>query len=112
MPRIRVSVPDELLKVATAKAEQLGKSLDEVYAEAIERYIDANKNASAGSLPSRFVIPRSSPEIAIEIPEALFQRADKVAKTLGRTRNLMYAEALVTHVAPQAAAESALDRGH
>lgn len=111
MPRVRVSVPDELLKAATAKAEQLGKSLDEVYAEAIERYVDENKNAS-GSLPSRFVIPRSSPEIGIEVPEALFQRADKIAKRLGRKRNLMYAEALVAHVAPQAVADSTLDRGH
>ena len=113
MPRIRVSVPAELLNVATARAEQLGKNLDELYAEAIERYIDATKNSSAGSLRSRSTIVRSSPQIVIEIPEQLFQRADRVAKRLGKQRHVMYADALAKHLAAAAApAESALDRGH
>jgi metal-responsive CopG/Arc/MetJ family transcriptional regulator len=113
MPRIRIGVPDELLKVAAARAEQLGKDLDELYAEAIERYIDANKNASGGSSRSRFSISRSSPQIIIEIPEALFQRADRVAKRLGKQRHIMYADALAKHLAAAGApAESALDQGH
>jgi metal-responsive CopG/Arc/MetJ family transcriptional regulator len=113
MPRIRVAVPDELLKVANARAEQLGKNLDELYAEAIERYVNATKNSSAGSVRSRFIFPRSSPEIVIEIPEELFQRADKAAKRQGKRRHVMYAEALAQHLkAAGAPAESALDRGH
>jgi hypothetical protein len=55
----------------------LGKNLDERYGEAIERYLDATKNATAGSVRSRIVFSRSSPKIAVEIPEDLFQRADK-----------------------------------
>ena len=112
MPRIGVRVPEELLKVATARAEELGKSLDELYAEAIERYLDVTKNASAGSVRSRFIIPRSSPQIDIEIPEELFQRADKAAKRLGKPRPTMYADAVAYTLRARATAESALDRGH
>jgi metal-responsive CopG/Arc/MetJ family transcriptional regulator len=113
MPRIRISVPDELLKVAAARAEQLGKDPDELYAEAIERYVEATKNSSAGSVRSRLAFPRSSPEIVVEIPEQLFQRADKAAKRLGKRRNVMYADALAYHLsAGGAPADSALDRGH
>jgi predicted transcriptional regulator len=112
MPRIRVSLPEQLLEVATAKGEQLGKSVDELYVEAIERYLKATKDSSAGSLRSRHAIPRSSPEIVVEIPEDLYQRAQKVAKRLGKARHVMYAEALATHVGSGTPADSALDRGH
>ncbi|MDX6680857.1 MAG: hypothetical protein QOG94_896 [Solirubrobacteraceae bacterium] len=112
MPRIRVTAPDQLLSLAAARAEHLGKNLDELYAEAIERYIDATKNASAGSVRSRIAFPRSSPKIAVEIPEDLFQQADKAAKRQGKRREVMYADALAYHLAAAASAESALDRGH
>jgi metal-responsive CopG/Arc/MetJ family transcriptional regulator len=113
VPRIRVSVPAELLKVATARAEQLGTDLDELYAEAIERYIEATRNSSPGTLRSRFIIPRSSPEIIVEIPEQLFQRVEKVAKRQGKRRHILYADALANHlVVAGAPAGSALDRGH
>jgi|GEM_PF-4780807 len=112
MPRVRILVPDGLLQATTTKAEQLGKDISELYAEAIERYIKVTEHASPGSLRSRHIIARSSPEIVIEISEDLFQRADKVAKRLGKKRHVMYAEALARQVAPEAAAESALDRGH
>ena len=113
MPRIRVIAPEQLLNVAAARAEQLGKNLDELYAEAIERYIDATKNSSAGSVRSRIIIPRSSPQIAIEIPDELFERADKAAKRQGKRRHVMYADALAYHLAAAGGpAESALDRGH
>ena len=113
MPRIRVSVPDELLKAAAATAEELDKDLDELYAEAIARYVDVTKDSSAGSVRSRIIIPRSAPEIVIELPEELFQRAQKAAKRQDKRRNVMYADALAYHlVAAGAHAESALDRGH
>jgi hypothetical protein len=113
MPRIRVTVPDELLQVATARGEELGKNIDELYLEAIERYLDVTKNSSAGALRSRFTIPRSSPEIVIELPEELYRRADIAAKRLGKRRHVMYADALAHHlVAAGAPTESALDRGH
>jgi hypothetical protein len=113
MPRVRVTVPDQLLEVAAARAEELGKSVDELYVEAISRYIEVTKNSSAGSVRSRFAIPRSSPQIVIEMPEELFGRADKAAKLQGKRRHVMYADALYNHLAAAGApAESALDRGH
>lgn len=113
MPRVRVSVPDELLKVAAERAEQVGKKLDELYVEAIERYTESTKDSSAGSVRSRLTISRSSPEVVIEIPEELYRRADKAAKRQGKRRHVMYADALYSHLsATVAAAESALDQGH
>ncbi len=113
MPRVKVSVPDELLKVAGERAEQLGKNLDELYVEAIERYVDGTKNSSAGAVRSRFIIPRSAPQIAIDIPEELFKRADGAAKRLDKRRQVMYADALANYLtATGAPGESALDRGH
>lgn len=113
MPRIRVRVPAELLKVATAQADELGKDLDELYAEAIERYVDVTEDASAGSVRSRLVIARSSPEIAVELSEELYRRADEAAKRQDKRRHVLYADALVYHLTSSGApADSALDRGH
>lgn len=113
MPRIRVSVPEELLNVASTRAEEGGKKLDELYVEAIERYVNVTKNASAGSLRSRFAIPRTAPEVVVEIPEDLYKRADRVAKSLGKKRHVMYADALAYHLIADAPhGDSALDRGH
>src|SRR4051794_11476905 len=113
MPRIRVGVPDELLKVAAARAEELGTELDELYVEAITRYVEVTKNSSAGAVRSRFIIPRSAPEIVVEIPEALYKAADTAAKRQGKRRHVMYADALANHLAAgMSHAESALDRGH
>jgi len=112
MPRVRILVPEGLLRATTTKAEQLGTDISELYAEAIERYIKVTANASPGSLRSRHTIPRSSPEVVIELSEDLFQRADKVAKRLGKKRYIMYNEALARQVTPEPTDESALDRGH
>lgn len=113
MPRIKVSVPEELLKVSIDRAEQLGKSLDELYADAIDRYVDSTKNSSPGAVRSRIGIPRSSPQIAVEISEELYKRADEAAKHQGKRRHVMYADALANYLAAGGApAESALDRGH
>jgi len=106
-------VPEELLNVATERAEQVGKSIDELFAEAIERYVNATSNSSAGSVRSRFVIPTSAPQIAVDIPEELYRRADKAAKRQGKRRQVMYADALYNHLAGTvASAGSALDQGH
>ncbi len=113
MPRIRVAVPEELLNVAAEQAEQRGRSIDELYAEAIERYVKATGNSSAGAVRSRFIIPSSAPQIAVEIPEALYKRADMAAKRQGKRRHVMYADALYSHlIASVGSAESALDQGH
>jgi hypothetical protein len=113
MPRIRVTAPDQLLQVAAERAEQLGTNIDELYAEAIERYITATKNASAGSVRSRMVFPRASPKIAVELPEELFKRADLAAKLQGKRREVLYADALAYHLAAAGPpADSALDQGH
>lgn len=112
MPRVRILVPDGLLQATATQAQQLGKDISELYVEAIERYIKVTAHASPGSLRSRHTIPPTSPEIVIEISEDLFERADKVAKRLGKKRHVMYAEAMARQVTPVATAESALDRGH
>ena len=112
MPRVRVNVPDELLQRAATRAQELDKHIDELFAEAINRYVEVNKNASAGSLRSRSGISRTSPQLNIEIPEGLFQRAEKLAKRLGKRREVMYAEALAKHVTYAPAGDSALNQGH
>ncbi len=112
MPRVKVTVPEQLLQVAGSRAEELDKSLSELFTEAIERYVRVTEDASPGSLRSRHAIPRSSPVIAVEIPEALYQRANQVAKRLGKRREVMYCEALAAHVPQSTDAPSAFDRGH
>ncbi len=113
MPRIKVTVPEELLKLATARAEELGKSVDELYAAAIERYVDTTKSSSAGSVRSRISFPRASPQIAIELSEELYKRADQAAKRQDKRRHVLYADAMANHLAAaQAPTESAMDRGH
>ncbi len=109
MPTVTLQLTEQLLELATARAEQLGRSIDELYAEAIDRYIEVTKYASAGSLRSRHIMPRSSPQITIEIPGELFQRAEEHAERLEKRRDIMYAEALAKHVARSLPAESALN---
>ena len=57
-------------------------------------------------------MPRSSPQVTIEIPEKLFQRAEEHAQRLEKRRDVMYAEALAKLVARSLPADSALDQGH
>jgi predicted transcriptional regulator len=113
MPRVRITLPDELLQHAAAKAEELGKPIDELYVEAIESYVEAHKTASAGSMRSRAaMIPRGSPQLGVQIPDELLKRADTLAKRLGKRRDVLYAEALTRYVLRHVPADSALDRGH
>ena len=114
MPRVRVTLPDELLQHAATMAQQLDRPIDELYVEAIEGYVEAHKDASAGSMNSRrVIIPRGSPQLSVQIPEELINRADKVAKRLGKRRDALYAEALSRYVLARLPADhSALDRGH
>lgn len=112
MPRVRVKLPDELLQQAATSAQQLGKRIDDLYVEAIERYLEVNAGASAGALRSRSGMPSAAPQLTIEIPEELFGRADRLAKRLGKRRDVMYAEALAKHVSFVAGGDSALDQGH
>jgi hypothetical protein len=112
VPTVTVQLTEQLLELATARAEQLGKPIDELYAQAIDRYIEVTKHASAGSLRSRHITPRSSPHVTIEIPDELFERAEKHAARLEKRRDVMYAEALAKLVARALPADSALDQGH
>lgn len=112
MPTVTVQLTEQLLELAGARAEQLGMSIDELYAEAIDRYIEVTKHASAGSLRSRHTMPRSSPHVTIEMPEELFQRAEEHARRLEKRRDVMYAEALAKHVSRAVPASGTLLEGH
>lgn len=116
MPSVKVKQPDELVALATTTAEQLGKSIDALYAEALERYIEVTKHASAGAARSRISIPRKSPYVTIELPEELCERAEQAAERLEKTRDVLYADALARALAKLAArtpgAASALNQGH
>lgn len=112
MPRIRITAPDQLLQVAAERAEQDGKSIKELYAEAIDRYVRVTANATPGSVRSRITFPNGSPQIGIELAEELFERADKAAKRQNKRRQVLYADALAYHLKAGASAESAIDRGH
>ncbi len=114
MPRVRITLPDELLQHAATMARDQDKSLDELYVEAIERYVKAYQNATPGSLRSRaMIIPRGSPQLGVQVPEDLYQRANQLAKRLGKRRDALYGEALANLViSATPAGDSALDRGH
>jgi predicted transcriptional regulator len=116
MQSVRVRQPEELLQLAGTTAEQVGKSVDVLYAEAIERYIEVTKHATAGALRSRASVKRKSAYVTIEIPEELFERAEEHAVRLEKTRDVMYAEALAKALAKLEArapsGASALNQGH
>lgn len=112
MPRVRVTVPDDLLQTLGKKTEELDKSISELFTEAIARYIAVTKNATPGSLRSRARVGQSSSQLGVEIPEALFQSADKLAKRLGKRREVLYCEALARHLSLGSSAPSALEQGH
>jgi predicted DNA-binding protein len=116
VPTVELKQPEELLELAATTSEQVGKPIDVLYAEAIERYIEITKHATAGALRSRFFMPRASPYVTIEIPDELFERAEKLAERLEKKRDVLYAEALAKALSKLAAgapsAVSALDQGH
>jgi metal-responsive CopG/Arc/MetJ family transcriptional regulator len=113
MPRIKVRVPIELLEAADARAEQMGENLSQVFAEAIERYLEVTKHSTAGAVRSRSTIPPSSPEVVVEIPEALFQRSEKAAKRQHKQRHVLYTDALTRQLKEAGTSDrSALDQGH
>ncbi|MDP1847368.1 MAG: hypothetical protein Q8K79_06220 [Solirubrobacteraceae bacterium] len=112
MPRVRVRIPDSLLQRAATVAQAEGKRIDDLYEEAIARYVESTRNASPGSVRSRGGMPRGSPQLNVEISEELFQQADKLAKRLGKPRDILYAEALARHVPETSKKQSALDQGH
>jgi hypothetical protein len=114
--RVELKQPAELVQLAAATAERVGKPVDVLYAEAIERYIEVTKHATAGALRSRVHVRSTSAYVTIEIPEELFELAEKAAERQEKKRDVMYAEALAKALAKLAArapsADSALDQGH
>ena len=112
MPRVRVTVPDALLEAVATAAEERGTSVDELYAEALARYVSSTAGSSPGSLRSKLVFPRKSPTLVIELSDELYRSADQVARRLGKRREVLYADALVNHLKLTATADSGFDRGH
>jgi metal-responsive CopG/Arc/MetJ family transcriptional regulator len=84
MPRVRVSLPDELLERAKERGRELGKRVDELYAEALARYLGVNRAGRPGLSRGKTVIPRSSPQISVDLPDDLFRRAERLSKRLGQ----------------------------
>lgn len=112
MPRVKVKLPDGLMQKAATRAHDQGKHIDELWSEAIATYVETNKDMTAGAVRSRAGIPGRSPTLNIEISEDLFQRADKLAKRIGKQRDWLYCEALAKHVAYNAAAGRPSDGAH
>ncbi len=112
MPRVKVMIPDPLLQVAADAAQAAGKKIDDLYAAAIAEFVEANQTTRPGALRNRGGMPASSPKLTIEVPEELFEQAEKLAKRLGKRRDVIYALALEKHVAFATNAPSALDQGH
>ena len=98
MPRVKVSIPDPLLQVAADKAHEAGKKIDDMYEAAITGYVERHKAGKESKPRSAGGMPRSAVKLTIEIPEELFQEADKLAKRLGMRRDVLYAIALAKHV--------------
>jgi len=99
MPRVKVSIPDPLLQVGADKAHEAGNKIDDMYEAAITGYIERYQAGKEDKPRSAGGMPRSAVKLTIEIPEELFQEAEKVAKRLGMRRDVFYAIALAKHVA-------------
>lgn len=112
MPRVRVSVSEALLQVAATAAQERGKPVDELFADAIARYVASTAGSSPGSLRSSYTVPRNSPTLAIELPEELYQGANQVARRLGKRREVLYGDALIAYLSVASRAGDALDQGH
>ncbi|MDQ3721916.1 MAG: hypothetical protein M3376_02375 [Actinomycetota bacterium] len=112
MPRVKVSLPDPILQVAADAAHAAGKKIDDLYEAAITEFVERHEAGTAGSPKSSGGMPRSAVKLTIEIPEELFQEAEKLAKRLGKRRDVLYAEALARHVKydPNAGADD--NHGH
>jgi hypothetical protein len=112
MPRVKVTIPDPLLQVAADAAQKAGKKIDDLYEAGIAEFIEANRTTTPGSMRSRGGMPASSPKLTIEIPEELFQEAEKLAKRLGKRRDVIYALGLAKHVKYDANANVDDNHGH
>jgi predicted transcriptional regulator len=102
MPRVKVSIPDPLLQVAADRAHAAGEKIDALYETAIAAYVERHQAGKEGKPRSAGGMPRSAVKLTIEIPEELFQEADKLAKRLGMRRDVLYAIALAKHVSYEA----------
>lgn len=112
MPRVKVKLPDGLMQKAATRAHDEGRHIQELWSEAIDSYVERNREMTAGAVRSRANIPGRSPTLTIEIPEELFQRAEKLARRIGKQRDWLYCEALARHVAYNAAADRGSDGDH
>jgi hypothetical protein len=98
MPRVKVRIPDPLLQVAADKANEAGGKIDDMYEAAITGYVERHQAGTEPKPRSAGGMPRSAVTLTIEIPEELFQEAEKLAKRLGMRRDVLYAIALAKHV--------------
>jgi hypothetical protein len=112
MPRVKVQLPDPLLQIAADHAHAAGKKIDDVYEAAIIEFVEANQHTRRDALRNKGGMAPSSPKLTIELSEKVFEDAEKLAKRLGKRRDLIYALALHKYVAFEENAPSAFDQGH
>ena len=112
VPRVKVKLPDGLLQKAATRADELGVHIDELWSEAITTYVEQNKDMRADAVRSRANIPRSSPTLTVELPEEVFQHAEKLLKRISKQRDWLYCEALAKHLSYDAAAGRPSDGSH
>ena len=112
MPRVRVTIPDDLLQTLGHRTQELDKTPSELFTEAIARYVEVAKTATPESLRSDSRRLQKSSPVAVEIPEPLFQTADRLAKRLDKRRDALYSEALARHLSHRAAALTMINDGH
>jgi hypothetical protein len=100
MPRVGLRVPAQILSQVRARAEE-PHDRDALWAQAISAYLERKGSPSPTKFPSYHDRMRREafesarmPRTAVEVPDALFARADRLAKRLHKSRELLYSEAM------------------
>jgi metal-responsive CopG/Arc/MetJ family transcriptional regulator len=106
-----VTIPDDLLQTLGDKTQELDKSVSDLFTEAIARHVEVGKTAPDSLRSSSRRLQKSS-QLVVEIPDALFRDADKLAKRLDKSRDALYSEALARYLSHTPAALSMINDGH
>jgi len=100
VPRVRIRIPSHVLSQLHERAEEQ-EARDELWVKALSAYVERKGTTAPQKPPSyndrmrrdAFQSARM-PQTAVEVSDELFGRADKLAKRLHKTRELLYSEAM------------------